>query len=86
MLKFFQTTKDAKLPIAFFGSVALLALASVMPAGAQGVPAGLLRLDPPASSDNGRLIAEVARTHATNRNAFAHERKSRHQTLARSPD
>jgi hypothetical protein len=81
MLKFFQTTKDAKLPIAFFGSVALLALATATPASAQGVPAGLLRLDPVVSSDNGRQTVSAAdRTHAKNRNSFAHDRQSRRQT------
>jgi hypothetical protein len=50
MLKLFSTAhlKDIRLPIiAFGGSVALLALASAAPVAAQGVPAGLLRLDPP---------------------------------------
>ena len=82
MLKFFQTTqtKDVKLPIvAFFGSVALLALVSAAPASAQGVPAGLLRLDPVASSDNGRqLLAQADRTHVKNRSAFAHDRRNKH--------
>ncbi len=87
MLKFFQTTKDAKLPIAFFGSVALLALASATPASAQGVPAGLLRLDPVVSSDNGRqLAAEADRTRAKTHNAFAHDRQSRRQTSDRAAD
>jgi hypothetical protein len=89
MLKFVQTARmnDLKLPsIAFCGSVALLALVSVAPAGAQGVPAGLLRLDPPVASDNGRPLAEFDRTHARTRHAFAHDRQSRHQKPVRSPE
>jgi hypothetical protein len=86
MLKFFQTPqiKDVKLPIvAFCGSVALLALVSATPASAQGVPAGLLRLDPVAASDNGKQRAEVDRAqvdraHAKNRRAFARDRRNQH--------
>jgi hypothetical protein len=81
MLKFFQTPqiKGVKLPIvAFCGSMALLALVSATSAGAQGVPAGLLRLDPVAASDNGKQRAEVDRAHAKNRRAFAHDRRNKH--------
>jgi hypothetical protein len=87
MLKFFHTTqpRDVKFPIvAFCGSVALLALVSATPASAQGVPAGLLRLDPVATSDYGKQRAEVDRAqvdrtpHAKNRRAFARDRRNKH--------
>jgi hypothetical protein len=89
MLKFVHTARmnDIKLPsIAFCGSVALLALVSATPAGAQGVPAGLLRLDPPVASDYGRRFVEVDRTPARTRHAFARDRQSRHQKLVRRPE
>lgn len=88
MLKFVQTARinDLKLPgIAFCGSVALLALVSATPAGAQ-VPAGLLRLDPPVASDYGRRFEEVDRPPARTRHAFARDRQSRHQKLVRRPE
>ena len=87
MLKFFQTTpmKDVKLPgIAFCGSVALLALVSATPTSAQGVPAGLLRLDPPTvSSDYDNRVVDVYRPQ---RNAFARDQQRRHPRVVRSPD
>jgi hypothetical protein len=55
------------------GSVALVALmaaAPVAPASAQGVPAGLLRLDPPQHANDGQL-AELGRAHAQVRSAYA---------------
>jgi hypothetical protein len=70
MSKFFQKT------LVLSGSVALIALMSaapVAPANAQGVPAGLLRLDPPQSLSNS--YAEVERPHAKVRNAYARARK-----------
>lgn len=82
MLKFLQTTqtKDVSLPRAFsvlFGSAALIALVSatpVAPALAQGVPAGLTRLDPPQSlNDGARQLTEDQRTKL--RSAYAHSRK-----------
>jgi hypothetical protein len=75
MMKFFQDTRTA---IVLAGSVALIALmtaAPVAPANAQGVPAGLLRLDPTQSSNNGGQFAEVDRSHARIRNAYARSRK-----------
>jgi hypothetical protein len=90
MLKFFQTTqmKDVKLPgIAFCGSVALLALASATPTSAQGVPAGLLRLDPPTiSSDYDNRVVDVYRPQTRSRNAFARDQQRRHPRVVRSPD
>jgi hypothetical protein len=70
MSKLFQKT------LALSGSVALIALmatAPVAPANAQGIPAGLLRLDPPQSASNS--FAEVERPHAKIRNAYARARK-----------
>jgi len=82
MLKFFQNTqtKDVSLPRALsvlFGSAALIALVSatpVAPAHAQGVPAGLLRLDPPQPSNDGVKLTEDQRAKA--RSAYAHSRKT----------
>ena len=74
MSKFFQKTRTA---IVLSGSAALIALmaaAPVAPAQAQGVPAGLLRLDPPASANDGQ-IAELDRAHAQVRGAYARSRK-----------
>jgi hypothetical protein len=70
MSKFFQKT------LVLSGSLALIALMSAAPVGpanAQGVPAGLLRLDPPQPSSNS--FAEVVRPHAKIRNAYARARK-----------
>ena len=70
MSKFFQKT------LVLSGSVALIALMSaapMAPANAQGVPAGLLRLDPPQSLSNS--YAEVERPHAKLRNTYARARK-----------
>jgi hypothetical protein len=85
MLKFVQTARMNDLKLPSLASVALLALVSATPAGAQGVSAGLLRLDPVATPDNGRQLAEIYPAHARTRHAFAHDRQSRHQKLARSP-
>ncbi|WP_213736067.1 hypothetical protein [Bradyrhizobium sp. dw_411] len=66
MSKFFQKT------LVLTGSVALVALmaaAPVAPASAQGVPAGLLRLDPPQASEG--QVADLDRAHAKVRNAYA---------------
>ena len=79
MLKFRQNT--ASLPRALsvlFGSAALIALISATPAApalAQGVPAGLLRLDPPQPSNDGaRQLTEDQR--AKVRSAYARSRKT----------
>ena len=71
MKTLFQKTRTA---IVLSGSVALLALMTatpVVPAHAQGVPAGLLRLDPPQFSSNAQ-VSDVERPHAKARN---HSRK-----------
>lgn len=67
MSNFFQKT------LVLTGSVALVALmaaAPVAPASAQGVPAGLLRLDPPQAINDGQ-VADLDRSHAKVRNAYA---------------
>jgi hypothetical protein len=69
MSKLFQKT------LVLSASAALIALMSAAPASAQGVPAGLLRLDPPQFSSNAEQFAEVDRPHAKIRNAYAHVRK-----------
>jgi hypothetical protein len=80
MSKFLQTTK---LPIAFFGSVGLLAVVSAMPAAAQGVPAGLLRLDSVATTSASDQLREVDRTQLKSRGSYAHERRVRNQNVER---
>ena len=54
-------------------AVATLILAApIVPASAQGVPAGLMRLDPPQASETSRLTeTEQAKL----RSAYAHVRK-----------
>ncbi len=57
-----------------FGTVALLALVSAMPAAhAQSAPAGLLRLDPPQPSNDNPRLSDADR--AKIRNVYAHARK-----------
>jgi hypothetical protein len=86
MLKFVQTARINDLKLPSLASVALLALMSATPTSAQGVPAGLLRLDPPVASDYGRRFEEVDRAHARTHQAFARDRQNRHQKLARTPE
>jgi len=73
MSKFLQ---NSPIKHVIFGSLALIALMSVAPvtpASAQGTPAGLLRLDPPRSNDiaqlpdeqRAKVRASYARTHKT---------------------
>ena len=68
MSKSLQNTRVLSL---VFGATALLALVSpIAPAAAQGVPAGLLRLDPvPPFND------QVRQTYAQETNARRHARK-----------
>ena len=82
MLKFLQKSRmnDLRVPSLLFGLVALIALMSatpVAPAFAQGVPAGLLRLDPPQPSNDGTKLAEDQR--AKVRGAYARSRKPQAQ-------
>jgi hypothetical protein len=79
MLKFLQNTRmtNLRLPGIFLGSVALLALISAMPvapAFAQGVPADLLRLDPPQPSNDGVRLTQEQR--AKVRSVYARSRKT----------
>jgi hypothetical protein len=55
--------------------IALMSATPVTPASAQGVPAGLLRLDTPQPSNDGAKLTEDAR--AKVRNTFALSRKTR---------
>lgn len=67
MLKFIQNTR---IPSIVFGAAALIALVSaapVTPAAAQGVPAGLLRLDTP---NDGIKLTEAQQ--AKVRGTYAH--------------
>jgi hypothetical protein len=73
MLKFIQTTR---IPSTVFGAAALIALISaspLSPAAAQGVPAGLLRLDSSQPSQINNALAEVQQPKV--RAAYAHVRK-----------
>jgi hypothetical protein len=73
MLKFIQTTRIAGI---VFGSTALIALmiaAPVTPAAAQGVPAGLLRLDSSQPPSNDIRLSEAQQ--AKVRAAYASTRK-----------
>ena len=54
--------------------IALMSATPVAPASAQGVPAGLLRLDPPRPSNDGAKLAEEQR--AKVRGAYAHSRRT----------
>jgi hypothetical protein len=71
MLKFFQNTRIASL---VFGSaaLALISVSPVTPAAAQGVPAGLLRLDS-AQAYNAQASAELQQPKV--RDTYAHVRK-----------
>jgi hypothetical protein len=72
MSKFFKT---ASIPTLVFGATAFVALVSatsVTPAAAQGVPAGLLRLD----SSQPSALAEVQQDKV--RNTYAHVARKHH--------
>jgi len=76
MLKFIQNTR---IPSIVFGSAALIALISaapVTPAAAQGVPAGLLRLDSSIQVWAAQAsLAEIQQPRV--RNTYAYVRKHR---------
>jgi hypothetical protein len=57
--------------------IALILATPVAPASAQGFPAGLLRLDPPQTSNGGANLTEDQR--AKVRSAYARSRKPRAQ-------
>jgi len=52
MLKFIQTTRVAGIVFGSAALIALIAAAPIAPAAAQGVPAGLLRLDSSQAASN----------------------------------
>ncbi|MGA7071108.1 hypothetical protein [Bradyrhizobium sp.] len=72
MLKFFQNTRIASL---VFGSaaLALISVSPVTPAAAQGVPAGLLRLDSSQPNQYDSTFSEAQQTKV--RAAYARVRK-----------
>jgi hypothetical protein len=72
MSKFLQNTRIV------FGSLALITLISAAPAAAQGVPAGLLRLDSVQAYNAEASVAEIQQPKV--RNSYAHVRK--HHTPA----
>jgi hypothetical protein len=72
MSKFLQN------PRIVFGSLALITLISAAPAAAQGVPAGLLRLDSVQAYNAEASVAEIQQPKV--RNSYAHVRK--HHTPA----
>ena len=67
MLKFIPTTRIARIVFGSAALIALIAAAPVTPAAAQGVPAGLLRLDSsqPAPNDDVKMTeAQQAKVRA----------------------
>ena len=72
MSKFFQTTRTAIVVSASVALIALMTAAPIAPANAQGVPAGLTRLDPPQGS-NEAALAQLDTSHAKVR---AHSKKA----------
>jgi hypothetical protein len=77
MSKFLQNSRTKTV---LFGSVALLALISVAPvapASAQGVPAGLLRLDSTRPSNDIAQLPDEQRSKV--RASYARSRKIQHQ-------
>lgn len=79
MSKLFQTTRTAIVVSASVALIALMTAAPIAPANAQGVPAGLLRLDPPQGSNQAALAqldtshAKIRATHARSRKIQAHQ-------------
>ena len=72
MLKFIQNTRIPSLVLSSAALIALVSVTSVAPAAAQGVPAGLLRLDSSQSLDGTQLTeAQQAKVRST----YAHVRK-----------
>ena len=59
MLKFIQTTRTAGIVFGSAALIALIAAAPVTPAAAQGVPAGLLRLDSSQASNDDVKLTEA---------------------------
>jgi hypothetical protein len=72
MLKFIQNTRISSLVFASAALIALISVSHVSPAAAQGVPAGLLRLDS-APAHNAQASAELQQPKV--RDTYAHVRK-----------
>jgi len=75
-MTFIQTTRIASL---VFGSaaLALISVSPVTPAAAQGVPAGLTRLDSSPAYNAEASVAEIQQPKV--RNTYAHVRKHKDQ-------
>ena len=73
MLKFIQNTRISSLVFASAALFALISAAPVTPAAAQGVPAGLLRLDSSQGFANDAQLTEDQQTKV--RAAYNHVRK-----------
>ncbi len=73
MLKSFQTTRALSLVFGAAAFIALVSVAPVTPAAAQGVPDALRRLDPPQSFNDGAKLTEAQQ--AKVRSAYARVRK-----------
>lgn len=73
MLKFVPNTRISSLVFGLAALIALISAAPVTPAAAQGVPAGLLRLDSSQSYNDEARLADVQQPKL--RNAYAHVRK-----------
>jgi hypothetical protein len=73
MLKFIQNTRISSLVFGATALIALISAAPVTPAAAQGVPAGLLRLDSTQGYTNDVQFTEAQQTKV--RAAYAHVRK-----------
>jgi hypothetical protein len=73
MLKFIQNTRISSLVFASAALIALISVSQVSPAAAQGVPAGLLRLDSVPAYNAQASLAEIQQPKV--RSAYAHVRK-----------
>ena len=74
MLKFIQNTRIPSLVFGLAALIALISAAPVTPAAAQGVPAGLLRLDSSVQALNAQAsVADIDQPKV--RNTYAHVRK-----------
>jgi hypothetical protein len=73
MLKFIPKTRIPSLAFGLAALIALISASSVTPAAAQGVPAGLLRLDSSQAYNDEARLADVQQPKV--RNAYAHVRK-----------
>ena len=77
MSKFLQNSRTKSILFGSMAFIALMSAAPVAPAVAQGVPAGLLRLDSPRQSNDIAQLPDDQRSKV--RAAYAHSRKIQHQ-------